>query len=47
MVEKRIEQLKKTWIKNVTKILGLSESQALEAYNRIQPYKFLEVSVAQ
>lgn len=39
MNEKRLEQLKETWIKNVIKVQGISREEAEKLYNKIQPHK--------
>lgn len=39
MNEKRLEQLKETWIKNVIKVQGISRDESEKLYKKIQPYK--------
>ena len=39
MNEKRLEQLKETWIKNVMKIQNVTREEAEKLYDKLQPYK--------
>lgn len=41
MDERRLEQKKESWIKNVMKVLGLEREAAEKAYNAIQPYRIV------
>ncbi len=43
MNEKRLEQLKEAWVKNVVRILGYSREHSEELYNKIKPYRSIEV----
>ncbi len=38
MAHKRRDQMREAWIRNVIRVLGFSEREAKEAYDRIQPY---------
>jgi len=39
MSDKRLEQLKETWIKNVIKVQSISRDEAEKLYDKIQPHK--------
>lgn len=39
--EKRIAQLKESWIRNVVRIMNITEEEAKKIYDRIQPHKGL------
>lgn len=41
MEDKRLEQKKESWIKNVMRVLDLSRDEAEKAYNAIQPYRLI------
>lgn len=43
MNDKRLEQLKETWIKNVIKVQNITRDEAEKQYDKIQPHK-VEVS---
>ena len=39
MNNKRVEQLREAWIKNVIKVQGLIREDAEKMYDKIQPFK--------
>jgi hypothetical protein len=39
LTNKRIEQLKETWVKNVMQVQNISRVDAELLYNKIQPYR--------